>query len=435
MGGSASSGMGVHFQNIGGFTLARNMQLLKLKLQYLRAIEQRKNTNIVCITMVQKQMKKKIATIICQTAFHKYQNGQYNEAVEEYKRAINLAPNFAAVYRNWGVMESYENHLSEAIQLMEKAAELEPTDPQIFLLWGNVYRKKSKFQIAHEKYKIAHELSPKDPIILNALGQAKSRLGIYEEAHQLLIESSKADSSFSSFKHEIITKTSLAENLINWGGLLTKNKDFGSALKKYELAIENCNNALRLNIRDPKIFTAITKANLKKAHLLMQMNKEREAIICYRIILDSLDKTFKHSIYKLTALIDLAEYYFRINEYGKSKKYLSIIKKDQKYRNLLRNPQSTKLNKRYRYLFSSLDDENRVSGEVIDVNDRFDYVIIGISNSEKTYIGGPKDFIPTLDLIYASLRGRKVTFIPKEFSKNGKEKYHAKFIRLDRGKD
>lgn len=65
----------------------------------------------------------KIATIIAQNAFQKYQLNSYDQAVEDYKRAIKMAPKFAPIYRNWGVMESYENHLQEAEGLMRKAAE------------------------------------------------------------------------------------------------------------------------------------------------------------------------------------------------------------------------------------------------------------------------------------------------------------------------
>ncbi|GAK91099.1 transcription activator GutR [Nonlabens ulvanivorans] len=50
--------------------------------------------------------EEKIATIISQSAFQKYQNGNYDLAVEEYKRAIKMAPNFSPVYRNWGVLWS-----------------------------------------------------------------------------------------------------------------------------------------------------------------------------------------------------------------------------------------------------------------------------------------------------------------------------------------
>ena len=100
-----------------------------------------------------------------------------------------MAPNFSPVYRNWGVMESYENHLEEAIELMQKAAKIDPNDAQIYLLWGNIYRKNGKFNDAHSKYEIAHKLTPEDPIVLNAFGQANSRLGFYKEAYELLTKS------------------------------------------------------------------------------------------------------------------------------------------------------------------------------------------------------------------------------------------------------
>lgn len=374
--------------------------------------------------------EEKIATIISQTAFQKYQNGNYLEAVEDYKRSIKLAPNFAPLYRNWGVMESYENHLQEAISLMEKAAEIDPSDPQIFLLWGNIYRKNSKFNDAHEKYSLAFKLSSEDPIILNAFGQAKSRLGQYEEAHRLLRKSAKKRGDFSSLKHDIITKTSLAENLINWGVFLTRDKNFGSAERKFDLAIHHCHEAIKLNVRDSKIFTALTKAHLKKAHLLLQMNNENGALNCYRNIIESTDRTFKHSTFKLTALIDLIDYYSRKGKFDLSRKYLKEVNKEYKYKNILRNPKFAKLSSKLKYLKSTLDIENRLEGTITEANDRYDYIIIEIKGSEKTYIAGPHDFVPNLNLISSSLRGSRVTFKPKEFIKEGKQKTQAKYIKI-----
>lgn len=374
--------------------------------------------------------EEKIATIISQTAFQKYQNGNYLEAVDDYKRAIKLAPNFAPLYRNWGVMESYENHLQEAISLMEKAAKIDSTDPQIFLLWGNIYRKNSKFHDAHEKYSLAFKLSPEDPIILNAFGQAKSRLGQYEEAHRLLKKSAHKRGDFSSLKHDIITRTSLAENLINWGIVLTRDKNFGSAEIKFDLAIQNCHEAIQMNVRDSKIFTALTKAHLKKAHLLLQMNNEDGALNCYRNIIDSTDKTFKHSTFKLTALIDLIDYYSRKGKFDLSRKYLKEVNEEYKYKNILRNPKFAKLSSKLKHLKSTLDIENRLEGKITEANDRYDYVIIEVRGSDKTYIAGPHDFVPNLNLISSSLRGTKVTFKPKEFIKEGKQKTQAKYIKI-----
>jgi LuxR family glucitol operon transcriptional activator len=373
--------------------------------------------------------EEKIATIISQSAFQKYQNGNYELAVEEYKRAIKMAPNFSPVYRNWGVMESYENHLEEAIELMQKASKIDPNDAQIYLLWGNIYRKNGKFNDAHSKYEIAYKLTPDDPIVLNALGQANSRLGLYNEAYELLTKSKKSDSSFNSVKHNIITTTSLSENFINWGDFLLRDKNPRGAREKYDLAISECMNAIKTNAKDSKIFTSLTKAQLKKAHLFFKTNKEGQAVRILKQIIESRDNSFKHSLYKLSALIDLSDYYFKKGNIKSSNYYLSIIQKEIKFKPILRNPKFQKLNDRLRFIQSSADSENRTQGKIKIANSNYGYVIIE-DNLNETYIGGASDFMPSISIVDSSLEGLNVTFKKKEFLKKGETKKEAKFIKI-----
>lgn len=373
--------------------------------------------------------EEKIATIISQNAFQKYQNGNYELAVEEYKRALKIAPNFSPVYRNWGVMESYENHLEEAIELMQKAAKIEPKDAQIYLLWGNIYRKNGKFSDAHAKYQIAYNLTPDDPIVLNAFGQANGRLGMYQEANDLLTKSKESDSNFNSIKHKIITTTSLSENYINWGDYLLRDKDPKGAKEKYELAISECLGAIKSNAKDSKIFTSLTKAQLKKAHLYLKTNRERAAVTSLKQIIDSRDDSFKHSLYKLTAMIDLAEYYFRKGNMKSSNYYLNTIQKEIKFKPILRNPKFQKLNDRLRFIQSSADSDNRNQGTIKIANSNYGYVIIE-DDFKNTYIAGATDFMPSISIIDSSLEGLNVTFKKKEFEKKGKIKKEAKFVKI-----
>ena len=374
--------------------------------------------------------EEKVATIISQNAFQKYQNGNYDSAVEEYKRAVKVAPNFAPIYRNWGVMESYENHLSEAIQLMQKASEIDQNDSQIFLLWGNIYRKNGKFSEANAKYEIAYKLTPNDPIILNALGQSNSRLGNYEKANELLSQSLNNSEDFSSTKHLIITRTSISENFINWGDMLTRDKNYGKARLKYDNAIKICKEAINQNTRDTKIFTSLTKAHLKKAHLLFQINNNRDAIKCLKIVINSRDASFKQSLYKLTALIDLSEFYVKNNKLNYVKPLLKTIKSEYKFKAILRNPKHQKLNDRLQYIKSSQDTKNKSHGLITIANNEYGYVIISKENESRTFIGGANDFMPRLANIDNSLIGAEVLFTEKIFMKNNEEKSQAKFIKI-----
>lgn len=196
--------------------------------------------------------EEKVAAMMAQTAFQKYQAGRYIDALDDYRRACEIAPRFASLYRNWAVMESQEGHVVEADKLMEKAAKLSPDDPQIWLTWGNIKRKSDKVKEALEKYEMAHELSPDDSVIMNALGQAKCRLGEYAEADQLFRKALQAGATGSSIRHEIINRSSLADNLARWAEGLFGDRNYGEAEKKLIEALEHCRRVVSLDKNDPK---------------------------------------------------------------------------------------------------------------------------------------------------------------------------------------
>lgn len=375
--------------------------------------------------------EEKIATIMAQNAFQKYQSGHYELAVEDYKKAIKIAPNFAALYRNWGVMESYEDHLQEATSLLSKAVELNPNDPQAFLLWGNIYRKNSKNIEAHEKYEKAYELAPNDPIILSALGQAKGRLGFYQEADKLLNRSLTIDPEFKSVKHEIINITSIAENLIAWGDFLLRDKDLKAAEEKYLSSIDYCQDILSKNVRDPKIFSTLSKAYLKAGRVSFQLEKPNRAISCLKSVINSKERTFKHGLIRLTALIDLISYYVKVNDLKEARFYLRQIEYDFKNSVILREPKYLKLQENYRSLKSKLDFENLSTGVICKINALQDYVIIQENGTGETYLGGSKDFIPQISELNNDLEGLTVQFSRINKKKpDGDYKKIAKLIKI-----
>ncbi|HRN47550.1 MAG TPA: NB-ARC domain-containing protein [Niabella sp.] len=373
-----------------------------------------------------KSDEEKVATIIAQTAFQKYQTGHYDSAVEDYKRAIKIAPSFAPVYRNWAIMEAYENHLTEAEQLMEKASKLDPTDPQIFLIWGNIYRKSGKHVEGHKKYVIANSLAPNDPIILNSFGQAKSWLGYYEDAEKLLLQALGTD--FSSLKHEIICRTSLAENSINWGDSLVKDRNYFEAEKKYSSAIHHCMLALDSNARDAKIFNALNKANLRRGHLHFKTRNERKAIEALNAVCNSNAMSFKQGLYKLEALILLGEYYLHVENIRKLKEILRTIDYEFKNSQVIRH--NNNFPERINKLKEYINPDNIKRGIITSINIERGFVIITEDETHKTYLGHKFKFNPSLDNLSLSLRNLPVTFNEAIQIVDNEEKRQAKNIRI-----
>lgn len=358
--------------------------------------------------------EEKIASIIAQNAFQKYQSGFYDAAVEEYKRAIKTAPNFAPIYRNWATMESYEGHISEAEKLMEKASVLNPNDPQIFLIWGNIYRKCSKHNEAYKKYLIAYNISPEDPIVLNAFGQAKSRLGDFKEAHDLLNKALVPNSEFSSQKHEIINRTSIAENLINWGDSLVRDRNFGEAQIKYNSAITECLSLNLSNSRDTEIFSTLCKAYLKIGLLYLSYKKDSDtqlAIFYFNKIVEIKNINFKQSLFRLSAIVELLEISLQVDDSYKIDQLLKIIEKDFSNSPILKRIEYKQIQERISKIKVNVANLVRKKGRIKTVNSSKGFVIIeNIEKTGPTYFGHVNNFIPQLTIASEDLISKLVTF-------------------------
>lgn len=372
--------------------------------------------------------EEKISAIFTQTAFQKYQAGLYDEAVDNYKKAVNIAPRFSSVYRNWAVMESYENHLFEADQLMYKASELNPNDPQIWLLWGNIKRKANKVVEADEKYKTAYNLTPDNHIILNAYGQTRGRLGDYDTALKLLTAALKTDLTISSKKHEIINRTSIAETLIGWSEVLFRDRDFDNAENKLFQAVEECEKAMKIDLTDTKTTGILSKTYYKIGKFFSRLDKHVEAKTFFQKCLAMRPFGYKVVRYRLKSAIEFSKLLFDNGRYEEIKALLTplLIGNDaifRKYPEILNE---------INFILEKVGSEtNFIIGKIIHINMISDYVLIEIVDKPgDNYIAGKNNFNPILNSLSKNLKDLTVKFIPKVFTDSHREKREARNIEI-----
>lgn len=370
--------------------------------------------------------EEKIAAIFTQTAFQKYQAGLYDESVDNYKKAIEIAPRFSSIYRNWAVMESYENHLFEADHLMEKASELNSKDPQIWLLWGNIKRKASKIKEADDKYKIAFDLSPENHIILNAYGQTRGRLGDYPTALKLLTSALTTELSISSNKHEIINRTSIAEALMGWAELLYRDRDTNGSEAKLMEALEHCNIALKIDSIDFKTLGVLTKTYYKLGKHFNKINDYTNAKFYFDKALAMHSPSYKVIKYKIKSAIELCKTLFDKGEFATIQKLLNPMLSDNS--NIFRkNPEI--LNEINQILDNVGGKTKILNGKIVHVNTLNEYILINsLEDPDHNYIANKTDFTPVLNSLNRDLKDRSVKFIPKVYLFKGKEKREAKNI-------
>lgn len=376
--------------------------------------------------------EEKIAAMLATTAFQKYQSGHYLDAIEDYKSSIKIAPKFASIYRNWAVMEAQEGHSVEANELIKKAADLSPTDPQIWLIWGNIKRKEDKVKEALLKYEQAYKLSPNDSVVLNSLGQAKARLGDYQDADTLFREALNKEAAGDSLRHKIINLSSVADNLMRWAEGLESGRDFKASEAKLLEALEICNKLIALDKNDIKSQDILRHVQTKLGYFYRREKEDSKAVKFFESTI--VKKPVRYMRYReakdtITGAIQAAQIYLKLRNVEKAKSVLSseLKKIREPFR---RNP---KLQEDFNALWDELYSASPVNliGKIIRVDTTRKFAIIESTTAPgSTYFGHLRNFEDSTIRINASLVGKRVSFVPVETKADSGLRKDAKAIRL-----
>ena len=88
------------------------------------------------------------------------ENGNYQEAIANYTRAINLDSSFSEAYRYRGIARCYAKNYYEAIPDFDIAIKLDPEDAASYNGRGAVYEELHILKVAIQDYAKAVELAP-----------------------------------------------------------------------------------------------------------------------------------------------------------------------------------------------------------------------------------------------------------------------------------
>jgi len=95
--------------------------------------------------------------------------GKLDEAVASYQAAILHKPDFVEAYGNLGNMLHALKRLDESVQCFHKALEINPSDPELHLNLGNALRKQGKPEQAIDCFRRALVLNPAHAIAFSNL--------------------------------------------------------------------------------------------------------------------------------------------------------------------------------------------------------------------------------------------------------------------------
>jgi Tfp pilus assembly protein PilF len=89
-----------------------------------------------------------------------YHNNDYDRTIEDYSKAINLKPDFASAYYGRGYLYGVKKDYDRAIEDHSKAISLKPDDINAYTYRGNAYHAKKEYDRAIEDYSKAITLKP-----------------------------------------------------------------------------------------------------------------------------------------------------------------------------------------------------------------------------------------------------------------------------------
>jgi tetratricopeptide (TPR) repeat protein len=153
--------------------------------------------------------------------------GKLKKAVEAYKKAILIKPDYAEVYNNMGLALTELGQPEAAIEALDKAIFHKPDNAAAYYNLGKVLQEKGKLEEAIEYFKKSLDIEPNFVEAYNNIGNA-------------LKDQGKLDQAIEAYKEALSVKPDYATAYNNMGNAF-QDQD------KLHEAIEAYNNALNLN--------------------------------------------------------------------------------------------------------------------------------------------------------------------------------------------
>ena len=117
--------------------------------------------------------------------------GQFEKAIQEMKRALDLEPTSLVMNTFWGATLYFAGRYDEAIDQCLKTIEMDPNFAVAHWHLGLAYEQKDRFDDAITEFQKAITLSGNSPLMIATLGRAYAKAGKRNEANRVLDELQK----------------------------------------------------------------------------------------------------------------------------------------------------------------------------------------------------------------------------------------------------
>jgi Flp pilus assembly protein TadD len=157
--------------------------------------------------------------------------GQFDEAIENFRKAIQINPNNPEAQNNLGHALAAKGRFDEAIENFRQAIQIDPNYCEALDNLGITLAGDGRFDEAIENYRQAIQLNPNSSEALNNLGVALDAEGRFDEA-------------IENFRKAIQINPNFSEAQNNLGIALADKGQFDEAIENYCQAIQVNSNRL-----------------------------------------------------------------------------------------------------------------------------------------------------------------------------------------------
>ncbi|MBI5098032.1 MAG: tetratricopeptide repeat protein [Nitrospirae bacterium] len=160
---------------------------------------------------------------------------QFKNAIEKFKKVVEIDPNIATAYGAWGECLRNLGQYKEADEKYTKALDINSEYIDAYFAWGKSLRKQKRYDEAVEKYKMALKINPKSE-------------GAYVSWGDCLAEQQQYDKAIGKYKKALEINPKLEHAYGLWGECLREQKLYDDAIEKYKMALKinpNSENAIK----------------------------------------------------------------------------------------------------------------------------------------------------------------------------------------------